>query len=139
LDEAAAADLFEAAREEDKRQSVFPFDSELPRRWTDEQFNVWIRRALPERIHLHLTPFVKGLQRRLDRDLARVHDYYSDLQRESLLRLQKRNGDARERLRLESIEREYGAKVEDLRQKYGARVEVDLNQTLELIMPVQRF
>lgn len=80
-------------------------------------------------------PFVRGLQRRLDRDLARIHDYYNDLQRESVLRLQKRDGEARERLRLEAIDREYRAKVEDLRQKYSVRVDVALSQSLELIMP----
>ncbi|HLE62576.1 MAG TPA: hypothetical protein VI750_05545, partial [Pyrinomonadaceae bacterium] len=50
-----------------------------------------------------------------------------------------RDGEARERLRLESINREYRSKVEDLRQKYSVRVDVALSQSVELIMPVQRF
>ena len=139
IEELSANDLLRAAALSDNRQSVFPPASELPGPWSNERFNVWIKRAFPERLNEHLTPFVRGLQRRLDRDLARIHEYYNDLQRESMLRLQKRDGEARERLRLESIDREYRTKIEDLRQKYGMRVDVTLSQTLELIMPVQRF
>ncbi len=140
LNEAAAHGLLVAATTDEIRQPFFLTpDMELPPCWTAERLNRWITLALPERVRLHLTPFVKGLQRRLDRDLARVHGYYNGLQQESLLRLKKRNGEARDRLRLEAIEREYLAKVEDLRQKYGVRVEVTLNQTLEIIMPVRRF
>ena len=139
IEEPSANDLFRAVALPDNRQSVFPPASELPRDWSNERLNTWIKRALPERLNQHLMPFVKGLQRRLDRDLARIHDYYNDLRRESLLRLQKRDGEARERLRLEAIDREYRAKVEDLRQKYSVRVDVALSQSLELIMPVQRF
>lgn len=139
LNEAAAHALLLAATTEELLQPFPPPATELPPHWTTERLNRWLRSALPERVRLHLTPFVRGLQRRLDRDLARVHNYYNELKQESLLRLQKRNGEARDRLRLEAIEREYLAKVEDLRQKYGVRVEVALSQTLEIIMPVQRF
>jgi len=139
LEETAASDLLNAVAAADGNQHVPPPDAELPPSWTDERLNIWIRRALPERIDLHLAPFVTGLQRRLDRDLARVHGYYDDLRQEHLLRLQKRNDQARDGLQLEAIKREYWAKIEDLRQKYRVRVEVRLSQALELIMPVQRF
>ena len=139
IEEPSATELFHAAGLADNGQSALPPASELPRPWSNEGLNTWIKRAVPERLKQHLTPFVKGLQRRLDRDLVRIHGYYSDLQRESVLRLQKRDGEARERLRLEAIDREYRAKIEDLRQKYSVRVDVALSQTLELIMPVQRF
>ncbi len=139
IEELFAMDLFRAASLPDNRQSVFPPAGELPRPWSSERVNLWIKQAFPERLNQHLTPFVRGLQRRLDRDLARIHDYYSNLQRESVGRLRKRDGQARELLRLESIDREYRAKVEDLRQKHSVRVEVALSQSLELIMPVQRF
>ncbi len=139
LEETAASDLLNAVAAADGNQHVPPPDAELPPSWTDERLNIWIRRALPERIDLHLAPFVTGLQRRLDRDLARVHGYYDDLRQEHLSRLQKRNDQARDGLQLEAINREYWAKIEDLRQKYRVRVEVRLSQALELIMPVQRF
>ncbi|HLE62545.1 MAG TPA: hypothetical protein VI750_05365 [Pyrinomonadaceae bacterium] len=139
IEEPSAIDLFRASALPDNRQSVFPPASELPPSWSNERVNLWIKHAFPPRLNQHLAPFVRGLQRRLDRDLARIHDYYGDLQRESVGRLRKRDGEARERLRLESIDREYRSKVEDLRQKYSLRVDVTLSQSLELIMPVQRF
>ncbi len=139
LEGTAADDLFNAVAATEVNQPAHPPETELPPRWTDERLNKWIGRALPERIDLHLAPFVNGLQRRLDRDLARVYGYYNDLHREHLLRLQKRNEQARDRLQVEAIDREYRAKIEDLRQKYRVRVEVRLSQALELIMPVQRF
>jgi len=119
-----------------------PSPASLPPGWTPAQLKSRVARALPERIDAHLTPFLKGMQRRLDRDLRRVHDYFNDLRAESLLRLQKQlaaeKETARERLRLEAIAREYEAKVADLRQKYSLRVDAQWSQTLEVVMPVQR-
>lgn len=120
-----------------------PAPASLPPGWTPAQLKSRAVRALPERIEAHLAPFLKGMQRRLDRDLRRVHDYFSDLRAESLLRLRKRlasaeNETAREGPRLEAITREYEAKVADLRQKYALRVDVTWSQTLEIVMPVQR-
>ncbi len=139
VEETFATELIAAATTSERLQPFLPPASELPRPWTNQRLNHWLRLALPERARPHLAPFIKGLQRRLDRDLARVHEYYSDLRRESLLRLQKKEAEARNRLKLEAVEREYLAKVEDLRQKYSLRAELTLNQTLEIIMPVQRF
>ncbi len=121
-----------------------PSPAHLPPDWTPEQLKSRAARALPERIDAHLAPFLKGMQRRLDRDLRRVHDYFNDLRAESLLRLRKRSAAAetettREGLRLEAIAREYGAKVADLQQKYALRVDVVWSQTLEVVMPVQRI
>lgn len=114
----------------------------LPPLWTPAQLKSRVARALPERTETHLAPFLKGMQRRLDRDLQRVHDYFDGLRAEALLRLHKHltaeKESARERLRLEAIVREYEAKVVDLRQKYALRVDVEWSQTLEVVMPVQR-
>jgi hypothetical protein len=120
-----------------------PSPAGLPPDWTPAQLKSRVTRALPERVQAHLFPFLKGMHRRLERDLARVHDYFSDLRAESLLRLQKQlasteTESARERLRLEAIAREYEAKVADLRQKYALRVDVEWSQTLEVVMPVRR-
>lgn len=120
-----------------------PTSTGLPPDWTHAQLKSRVARALPERIEAYLAPFLKGMQRRLDRDLRRVHDYFNDLRTESLLRLQKKlaaeTESARERLRLEAIAREYEAKVADLQQKYALRVDVAWSQTLEIVMPVQRI
>jgi hypothetical protein len=118
--------------------------AQLPSDWTSGQLKSRVARAFPERVEAHLAPFLKGMQRRLERDLARVHDYFDSLRAESLLRLQKQISStdtdiARERLRLEAIAREYEAKVADLQQKYALRVDVTWSQTLEIVMPVARF
>jgi hypothetical protein len=118
---------------------VKPAASQLPADWTPERLKRTISRALPARVQDHLSQFVQGMQRRLDRDLARVHEYYSVLREEAFRKLKKAKGDsARERLRIEAAEREYQAKVADLKQKYDLRVKVELVQMLEFICPVQR-
>jgi len=119
--------------------AVKPATSQLPADWTADRMKRAVARALPHHARGHLGPFVQGMQRRLDRDLARVHEYYSGLREEAFKKLKKGKGDsAREKLRIEAAEREYQAKVADLKQKYDLRVKVELVQTLELLCPVQR-
>ena len=121
------------------RQGTVPAAAQLPPDWTAARWHTMLSRALPARVRTHLDTFLPGMQRRLDRDLARVHEYYTGLRQEAWQRLQKHHTDsAREQLRLEAAEREYQAKVADLRQQYDLRVRVELSQTLELICPVQR-
>ncbi len=116
-----------------------PASAQLPVDWTDERLKRAVIRAMPARVREHLSYFVQGMQRRLDRDLARVHEYFNDLREESWRKLKRQKGDAaRERLRIEAAEREYQAKVADLKQKYDLRIKVELVQTLELISQVQR-
>lgn len=117
-----------------------PPDAQLPPDWTVTRLHTVVTRALPARVQAHLRLFLQGMQRRLERDLERVHEYYTGLRQESWQRLHKQSTDsARERLRLEAAEREYQAKVADLRQKYDLRVTVELEQTLILTSPVQRL
>ena len=121
-------------------EAILPSDVELPPDWAVARLHTCLTRALPTRVQAHLHPFISGMQRRLDRDLAQVFEYYSGLRQESWQRLQRPGVDAaREQLRLEAAEREYHAKVADLRQKYALRITVELSQTLELRMPVQRL
>ncbi len=135
VDQLLAATLDEGASETVTKPSA----SQLPADWTAEKLKRTVRRAMPVRVRAHLGQFVNGMQRRLDRDLERVHEYFSGLREESWRKLKKQKGDAaRERLRIEAAEREYQAKVADLKQKYDLRVNVELVQTLELISQVQR-
>lgn len=121
-------------------EATVPSDVDLPPDWTVARLHACLTRLLPTRVGAHLHPFISGMQRRLDRDLVQVFEYYSGLRQESWQRLQKPGVDAaREQLRLEAAEREYHAKVADLRQKYALRITVELSQALELIMPVQRL
>jgi hypothetical protein len=125
--------------EEVTAAAAAPASEQLPPDWAAARLKTAVARALPARVRAHLDQFLRGMQRRLDRDLARVHEYYTGLRHEAWRRMQKQSADsARERLRLEAAEREYQAKVADLRQKYDLRVVVELGQMLEFISPVQR-
>lgn len=116
-----------------------PASSQLPADWTAERLKKAITRAAPVRVREQLSQFINGMQRRLDRDLDRIHEYFGGLREESWRKLKRQKGDAaRERLRIEAAEREYQSKVADLKQKYDLRVNIEPVQTLELISQVQR-
>lgn len=116
-----------------------PANLSLPN-WNNDQIERLIDKALPARIERGLAPFLASLQRRMERDLARIHEYHQGLCAESLLRVRKHPEEmAREQVRQAAIEREHQAKVADLQQKYAMKIEVEWRQTLSLIMPVQRF
>ena len=79
------------------------------------------------------------------KDLDRLLAYHADLHREAAARREekRRKGDddarlRREELRMESIEREYQAKVADLRREYAMSAEIRLVQVLRATLPVQR-
>ena len=111
----------------------------LPEVWPAQRVRKMLSRALPDRVRAAVAQFTAGMERRLARDLARLHDYYNGLRAEAWTRLQNQKGDAaREQLRLESAEREYRAKVADVRQKYALSIGLEWSQTLEIVMPVQR-
>ena len=132
-------ELIHRAIEPEFVATVAPAAKDLPADPSPARLLQHLEHALPARIEEHLRLFLHGLQRRLERDLERVFDYYEGLRRESIARLQRPNADAaRERLRIEAVVREYQAKIADLRQKYDLRVAVELGQTLDLAMPVER-
>jgi hypothetical protein len=116
-----------------------PPEAALPPLWESRRLHRLIQVALPQRIRRELSPFINSMQRRLERDMARLYEYYNDLHRESLRRLRKQVTDSSQPFRQETISREYQAKVADLRQKFALRIEVGWVQTLELILPVHRF
>lgn len=118
--------------------------------WKRGQLPAILQRALPPRLRRQLDAFLAGMTRRQERDLQRLFAYHHDLRREAAARLtalsargeltdKQQDEQGRERQRLEAIAREYQAKVNDVRQKYAMKVEVEWLQTLELVMPVQRF
>jgi hypothetical protein len=95
-----------------------------------------------------LEPFIRAMQRRLDRDRERIHAYHSDLRLQAqrkLAALARQPDDKaeatrkREQLRIAAVEREYAAKIDDLRRNYALRVDVEWVQGAELYLPVQRF
>jgi hypothetical protein len=133
-----------------KSTTAPPPEAALPARWRSERLHTVLSRTLPLRIRHALAPFLRSMQRRRDRDLDRLYNYYSDLRRESLQQLasihkqgkptdRQQAETARETLRLEAINREYYAKINDLHQKYAIKVTLEWVQSLEIAMPVQRF
>jgi hypothetical protein len=116
-----------------------PAASQLPDEWTAERLKKAVTRAAPVRVRANLGQFVNGMQRRMDRDLECLHEYFGGLREESWRKLKRQKGDGqRERLRIDAAEREYQAKVVDLKQKYDLCVKIEPVQTLELISQVQR-
>jgi len=123
--------------------AVMPDDAALPAPWERDRLLALAARALPPRVEAALAPFVKGLRRRLGRDGDRLHAYHNDLHREAMRRAvalaESDPRRRREEQRAEAVGREYRAKLDDLARQYATRVTVEWVQTLELMMPVQRF
>ena len=123
--------------------AALPADPDLPPDWERRRLLELMTRALYPRLDAALAPFVRGLRRRLGRDQERLYSFHNDLHREATHRLSHlAEGDAgrqREQKRSEAIQREYSAKLHDLTRQYAMRVAVEWVQTLELVMPVQRF
>jgi len=103
---------------------------------------------VPSLVRLHLNPFLHGMQRRQQRDLDRLHHYHTDLRKEISSRLasavkkgEEKLEEERQRsaLRLDSITREYHAKIKDLYEKYALTVHVAWVQSLLLDVRVFRF
>ncbi|MEA3355967.1 MAG: hypothetical protein U9Q23_01295 [Candidatus Bipolaricaulota bacterium] len=127
-----------------------PEGVQLPPLWETARLTAVLNRALPARIRERLDRFLGSMRRRQERDLKRIYNYHSQLRQQALERMyqlqqksdlseRQRSGQRRTEQRLQTVLREYQAKVADLRQKYAMSVECVWIQTLELIMPVQRF
>jgi hypothetical protein len=100
---------------------------------------------LRPRIRAQFSPFLAGMERRMARDLQRLHVYHSDLRREVAERMVERSRKSgtndpvkADSMRLEAIGREYHSKVADLRRKYAMSVEVRFLQALRVDIPVRR-
>ncbi len=120
-----------------------PSAEALPTAWEASRMQDSLARAITPRLEVALTPFLKTLRRRLERDQERLHDYHNDLHREAVRREAQLAPDDparhREGLRRMAIAEEYRAKRDDLARQYALRVSVSWMQTLELVMPVARF
>jgi hypothetical protein len=150
LDEQLKALLASLPEMESGTDAEPPEDVQLPPLWERQRLNEILQRALPARVSHRLDHFLRSMRRRQERDLTRLYNYHNDLRREALERLaalppngqlsaRQQASKDREQLRLQAIAREYMAKVNDLRQKHAMKIELEWVQTLELIMPVQRF
>jgi len=137
--------LLSMLREESASAAAGPIQAELPLELSGQRVRELTSRLLPAMIRVRLTPFLAGMERRMSRDLKRLHEYHSDLRSEAAARI----GDKRrkvenvkdldaEQMRLQMIEREYGAKVADLERKYAMSVEIRPTQAVRAQLPAQR-
>lgn len=128
------------------RSSTAPNAQELPVRWTPERMRDVFGGAACAVARERLAPFLAGMERRMGRDLERLHAYHEDLRGEAIRRQSEGSGRKRAKpdagltaQRLAAIEREYEAKVGDVRRKYGLTVEIHPLQTFLTSMPVHRL
>ena len=123
--------------------TALPDDISLPPIWDRARLLDLATRAVQPRLDTALSPFIKSLRRRLNRDQDRLHQYHNDLYREATQRAialpEQDPRRRREEQRAEAIGHEYRAKLEDLERQYAMRVSVEWVRTLELVMPVHRF
>jgi hypothetical protein len=112
----------------------------LPSPWTAARLARWLARGVVPRVRAEIAPFVDGLGRRLERDLARLERYHGDLAREASQRAGRAGGDPqRATSKLEAIEREHRAKVADLERRYAVAVSIETLQVVEVVVPVLRL
>lgn len=116
--------------------------------WSPATLEGRVRLLLEASVREALSPFLRAMRARLERDRNRVHRYHDDLRAPALRRLATLDGAdgekveaerRRETMRVTAIEREYRAKLDDLQHNYALRVTVDWVQALELYLPVQRI
>lgn len=88
-----------------------------------------LARAQPEIVKEALKDFLLSLERRLNRDIRRVHDYYRTLMQEHRQILEKKASTTEEeekiRSRIDAIERELRGKTQDLIGKYSLNLQIE--------------
>jgi hypothetical protein len=145
LADRSAALLLRKLRGESASIGAAPIQPELPLRLSQQRVQELAGRLLPAKVRAMLIPFLTGMERRMSRDLERLHAYYTGLRSEAAARIEdkKRRGEGAEAIRAEQsrlqvIEREYNAKAADLDRKYAMNVEIRLMQVARAQMPVAR-
>jgi hypothetical protein len=90
-----------------------------------------------------LADFIKSTNRRLNRDVRRVTEYYHTIQQEIEANIKKRNltpeEREREQSRIRATEIELERKIRDLQAKYDLTVRVEVAGMLRLFLPVMRL
>ncbi|MEI6788779.1 MAG: hypothetical protein WCL49_09910 [bacterium] len=120
--------------------------TDLPAPWLPERIRDVFGPASRVLARERLSPFLAGMERRMGRDLDRLHAYHEDLRKEALRRQVEGRGRKGVKgdaslvtQRLTAIEREYEAKVADVRRKYGLTIEIKPLQTFLIRLPVHRL
>lgn len=96
-------------------------------------------RAVEFTIHRELSDFHKSLNRRLQRDIGRLTDYYGNLTAEIRRKIERRSLEGKERegeeSRIRATEMELQHKITDQREKYAMKINVEPVNLLRLFMP----
>ncbi|MCL0063706.1 hypothetical protein M1N83_00620 [Dehalococcoidia bacterium] len=107
------------------------------RRPLEEVFSAACKVAEHE-IRRELTDFVRRLDRRLNKDVARIEGYYGTLKEEVEARIQKRGlvgaDQERELSRIRAIDVELKRKIKEQRDRYSMRVNVELLNAIRVTM-----
>ncbi len=115
--------------------------------WTAEQMCKAVTQNARMAARARLNPFLASMERRLARDLDRLHSYHEELCHEASRKRTDGKGrqanaqDAAkvESMRLAAIKREYESKVADVRLKYNVSVEISILQALVVTLPIYRL
>lgn len=98
-------------------------------------------RVVRPMIGLRLEDFRRSLNRRLQRDVRRLHEYYADLITEINRKITRRGlvGEERrnEETRIRATEIELESKIADQREKYAMKVSVEPVSVMRFSMPVK--
>jgi hypothetical protein len=114
----------------------------LPVDWGPAVLAGRLERMLPPRVQTRIEPFVRGMRRRFERDKGRLYVYHGGLRQEAVKRLSALPAEGALTPRQEAEkqrEEQRLAAIADLRNHYALAVTVEWVQSLDLIMPVQRF
>jgi hypothetical protein len=97
-------------------------------------------RSVEAAIRRELADFSKSLNRRLQRDVARLIDYYENLIIEIRRKIARRNLEGKERedeeSRIRATETELHRKIVDQREKYALKISVEPINFMRIFMPV---
>ncbi len=96
-------------------------------------------RQAHQAIRSELADFQRSLQRRWQRDVARLNEYYQSLIEEIHRKIAKRQLEGKERedqeARIRATELERGRKIADVRAKYAIKIEVEPVSLLRINLP----
>ena len=88
-----------------------------------------------------LTDFCRSLNRRLQRDVNRLTEYYDNLIAEIRLKIERRHLEGKERedeeARIRATELELKNKISDQREKYALKISVEPVNVLRFFLPVK--
>jgi hypothetical protein len=103
----------------------------------------WVKRRVPEALEEKLASFRDSMNRRYRRDVANLEEYYAELEREMVAKLDRTGlsdhliRERKEKIAL--IPAELAKKKDDLHKKYSIRVQVGLSGAMRINTPAVKL